>query len=185
MKKLVFAAVMLCGLVLSARAQEFKPFRVDLGAGYALPFSDGAKGGALFYLEPKYAVMDQISVGFRWEGSLMASVAPDGSKGDAKLSSAYMATGDYFLNNNSFRPFAGVGLGAYSIAGASASITIGDATAESSVDAKTNFGFMIRAGFDISHFRFTVSYNNAGKVGDETHHFLGISVGAFFGGGNR
>jgi outer membrane protein X len=182
MKKVLFIAVLICGVALSAQSQEFKPFRVDAGIGYGLPFSDVLDGGIQFYLEPKYEVAPQIAVGIRWEGSLFAGVNEDGTSADAKLSSAYMATGDYYFNNNKFRPFVGLGLGLYSIAGASVTVNE-DLTVDEK--AKNNFGALIRAGFDISHFRLAVSYNYGGKVGDETFHFFGATIGFYLGGGRN
>jgi outer membrane protein X len=173
MKKLLLSAALLCGIALSVQAQDFKPFRVDGGVGYGLPFTEGLDGGVLFYLEPKYEVIPQLSVGIRWEGSLFA-----GEGLDAKLSSAYMATGDYFFTNNKFRPFAGLGLGAYSIANA-------DFGSNGELKSKSNFGALLRAGFDVSHFRLALAYNYGGKIGEETFHFFSATVGFYIGGGKR
>jgi outer membrane protein X len=181
MKKLLFIAVLICGVALSAQSQEFKPFRVDAGIGYGLPFTKTLDGGVQFYLEPKYEVAPQLAVGLRWEGSLFAGVEEEGESVDVKLSSSYMVTGDYYFNNNKFRPFVGLGLGLYSIGGAS--VSVGDTTVES--EGKNNFGALLRAGFDISHFRFSLSYNYGGKVGDETFHFLGATIGFYLGGGRN
>ncbi|MDR1347376.1 MAG: hypothetical protein LBJ63_02950 [Prevotellaceae bacterium] len=186
MKKFLFIAVLFCGVALSAQSQEFKPFRVDMGLGYGLPFSDGLKGGVQFYLEPKYEIAPQIAVGFRWEGSLFAGDDVEGQSVDVKLSSAFMATGDYYFNNNKFRPFVGLGLGLYSIGGASVDVAVEDvpvATVEA--EGKNNFGALIRAGFDVSHFRFALSYTYGGKMGDETFHFLGVTIGFYLGGGKN
>jgi outer membrane protein X len=180
MKKLLLAVALFCGVALSAQAQEFTPFRVDGGVGYGLPFNDGLDGGVLFYLEPKYEVIPQISVGIRWEGALFAGA---GEGVSVSLSSAYMATGDYFFNNNKFRPFVGLGLGAYSIGGTSVKDDQTNLTIE--VDGKTNFGALLRAGFDVSHFRLAVAYNYGGNVGDETFHFFSATVGFYIGGGKK
>ena len=185
MKKLLLMIVLFCGAVAVSHAQEFKAFRFDGGLGYAMPFSDGTDAGVLVYLEPKYAVASNISVGFRWEGAITASVALDGSesKADAKLNQSFMATGDYFFTNNTFRPFAGLGVGAYSLAGATANI---NNTTTSLVEDQTNFGLMLRAGFDASHFRLTVEYNFAGKDSrDESYNYLGIAIGFYIGGGKK
>jgi outer membrane protein X len=178
MKKLLLSAALLCGIALSAQAQDFTPFRVDGGAGYGLPFNDGLEGGVLFYLEPKYEIIPQLSVGIRWEGSLFAG-ATEGIS--VKLSSAYMATGDYFFTNNKFRPFVGAGLGAYAIGGSSIEIEGINIEAE----GKTNFGALLRAGFDVSHLRLALAYNYGGKTGDETFHFFSATIGFYIGGGKK
>jgi outer membrane protein X len=182
MKKVFLIAVLICGVTLSAQSQEFKPFRVDMGVGYGLPFSDGLDGGVQFYLEPKYEVVPQIAVGFRWEGSMFAGVEEAGLSADFKLSSSYLATCDYYFTNNTFRPFAGIGLGVYNIGGASIKV----ADQEIDVEGKSNFGAGIRAGFDASHFRLALSYNYGGKTADdETFHFFGATVGFYIGGGKK
>ncbi|MDR1886479.1 MAG: hypothetical protein LBQ70_01055 [Prevotellaceae bacterium] len=178
-------AVLFCSVALTAQSQEFKPFRVDGGLGYGIPVGDNYDAGLTFYLEPKYAVLDKIAVGLRWEGSLFAGATDDETSASASLSSGYLVTGDYYFNNNKFRPFAGIGLGLHRIAGASASINVGAEEVELSTEGKTNFGGLIRAGADFAHMRLTLSYNYAGKIGDETHHYLGVTFGFFIGGGRK
>src|SRR6476661_5325969 len=66
----------LTSLCFSAMAQskqsELKPFKVDVSLGYAIPAGTGAKGGVLFAVEPKYAVIPDLSVGVRFEGAVVA-----------------------------------------------------------------------------------------------------------------
>jgi outer membrane protein X len=179
MKKLLLSVALFCGVALSVQAQDFTPFRVDGGVGYGLPFNDGLDGGVLFYLEPKYEVIPQLSVGIRWEGALFAG-ANEGVS--VNLSSAYLATGDYFFTNNKFRPFVGLGLGAYSVGGGSIDLGNGQT---SDVDGETNFGALLRAGFDVSHFRLALAYNYGGKAGEETFHFFSATIGFYIGGGKK
>jgi outer membrane protein X len=179
MKKFLFLSILLLGVAFTAQSQDFKPFRVDGGLGYGLPFGDTYDGGVLFYLEPKYEIGNKIAFGLRWEGTLFAGASEYG--GDVNLSSGYLLTGDYYFNTNKFRPFAGVGLGVHRIAGLS--FTVDDISVKGG--DKTNFGALVRAGFDISHFRLALSYNYAGKLGNDTHHYLGISVGFYIGGGKK
>src|ERR1700720_3780174 len=81
----------------SSGGAAFSPFKVDIAIGAAIPQGTGAKGGVLFALEPKYAVMDQLSVGLRLEAALTARgfTASDGSSASAKVAAAssYLATG--------------------------------------------------------------------------------------------
>ncbi len=189
MKKVVLAICLLCGVTAVSQAQDFafKRFRVDLGGGYGIPFTEGLDGGALFYLEPKFEVIPQVSVGLRWDGTLFAgaSVDADGGSGGVKLSSGFLATGDYHFTNTGFRPFAGGGLGMYSVAGASVSVNVGDnnPNVNADTDASNNFALMLRAGFDVAHWRLVLSYNAA--FADETFHYLGITVGWYIGGGKK
>ena len=191
MRKLTFlvAAGCLFFATMSVNAQvEYKPFRFDIGLGYAI--ADGG-GGVLFNLEPKYAVIPQLSVGIKWELDLIVRdlvVSSSGDKASAKAQgiSSFLAVADYHFTQNTFRPFAGAGLGIYQIAAASATATSSGSSTSTGVGAGTNFGAMIRAGFDVSHFRLALAYNFAGKDAlDNKTGFFSITAGAYIGGGKK
>jgi outer membrane protein X len=165
----------------------FKPFKVDVSAGFALPLSggNGAKGGFLFAIEPKYAVIEQLSVGLRFEGAIMArAVIDNGTEviGEAQANGSYLATGDYYFSNKGFRPFLGGGLGLFSVAGAA--VNSSDPLQEEDVYTENNFGGMIRGGFEAGHFRFGIEYNIAGKTSfSPNNDYLGFKLGVCLGGG--
>ena len=74
MKKISFVILFFIScFVASAQSTIFKPFKVDLALGYAIPGGSGSKGGVLFAIEPKYAVNDQMQIGMRIEGCLNGS----------------------------------------------------------------------------------------------------------------
>ena len=195
--------VLILGTILSlstiAQNSDLKPFKVDVSLGYAIPGGTGSKGGILFAVEPKYNVMSKVAVGVRMEGALVARFGgydADGNLQDVsiKLSSSYIATGDYYFTDNyNFRPFAGAGAGIFMLAGAEANQTSGN------VSSGSKFGGMIRAGMEISHFRVGVEYNLIPKTtytgydadGNMTtglsskNGYIGIKIGACFGGGPR
>lgn len=195
MKKLFFAiAIMVVSLSLTA--QDYKPFKVDLAVGYAIPGGKGAKGGVLFAVEPKYAVMDQLNLGLRMEAAVVArgyagTNIEEDMEVDVKASGSYLLTGDYFFTSNrSFRPFGGIGAGIYTIAGAS--ISADDETAAVGSDSK--FGGLVRTGFEAGHFRLGIEYNlvpktklttdGAGSI-ESKNGYIGIKVGATIGGGRK
>ena len=189
MKKLFFTIAFLCTLFV-VNAEEYKAFRVDVGLGFAKP-SGG--GGVLFAVEPKYAITPNISAGFRMEGALMAKINweydnitgkyVDGGSTEVKANGSYLLTGDYHFTTNKFRPFAGLGLGVYTVAGASVDSNVSSAD-DVNVDAQNNFGFMLRAGFDVSHIRLAAEYNFAGKDSfDKSYNYLGIKFSVYIGGG--
>ena len=201
MKRVLLMGLALAGIT-AANAQKgatYKPFKVDVALGYAIPQGSGAKGGVLFAVEPKYAVMDQLSVGLRLEGAVTAHgwVASDGSSASAKVatSSSYLLTGDYYFSNNAFRPFAGAGLGLYKLASASFDDA---ASSDVAFGASTKFGGLIRAGFEVGHFRLGLEYNLVGKTTEKfddgtsnpptitsKNGYMGIKFGFFFGGGKN
>ncbi|ANE49343.1 outer membrane beta-barrel protein [Flavisolibacter tropicus] len=183
MKKVFLIGAFMAGAFFS-NAQTFKPFKVDLAAGYAVPSGKGSKGGVVLAIEPKYAINDNISLGLRMEAAITARgyVASNGQEvsGDVKASASYLATGDYYFNTNKFRPFAGLGVGIYSLASASVDMIDEEATA---LDAGTKFGAAPRAGFEFGHFRTALEYNIVGKSGDINNNYFSVKLGFFIGGG--
>jgi hypothetical protein len=192
MKKITFSILFLAAVAIS-NAQTFKPFKVDVSTGYAIPGGDGAKGGILFVVEPKYAVIPNLSVGLRFEAAIMARGFADNtgqtSEVDVKAAGSYLATGDYYFTENKVRPFAGLGAGLFSLAGVSADNNGG------SVGASSKFGGMIRTGVELSHFRLGVEYNlvpstnvvvfdgNSTYTSKTKNGYVGIKIGAVIGGG--
>ncbi|MEI9957449.1 MAG: outer membrane beta-barrel protein [Ferruginibacter sp.] len=199
MKKLIIATaiILLASVKTFAQSEEgeFKPFKVDVSLGYAIPTSGGAgaKGGVLFVVEPKYAVIPQLSVGLRLETAVMVSgIDASGNVSNtasAKASASYLATGDYYFNNNDFRPFAGAGVGIFKTAGVSVNSN------NPNIATGSKFGGMIRAGFEYKHARVGLEYNLVGKStvppSSSTSNdgytikngYLGIKIGVCIGGG--
>ena len=185
-------------MTLCAKAQEdHKPFKVDVSLGYAIPAGSGSKGGAIFVVEPKYAVMSNLSLGLRLEIAAVARFTGYDDNGDptdaeVKASASYLATGDYYFTDNySFRPFIGAGIGIFSLA----SVNTG---ATEDIMSATKFGGMIRLGAEVSHFRIGIEYNFVPKStfdgfdsnGDPAtltskNGYIGIKLGVCFGGGVR
>ena len=202
MKKIYFLAFTVALAFTAANAQSkttgFKPFKADVSVGYAIPGGSGSKGGVLFAVEPKYSVMKMLAVGLRCEAAVVARFGgynPDGTPIDAsvKASASYLATGDYYFNNNySFHPFAGAGTGIYTIASAQSN------SSGSGASASSKFGGMVRTGIEMSHFRFAVEYNIVPKTTfsgfdsdgnpaqlTSDNGYIGIKLGVCFGGGPK
>ena len=202
MKKICLLLVIGISMFSHSDAQHLsalKPFKVDLSAGYAIPGGTGSKGGVLFVVEPKYAVMDKLAVGLRMEAALVARFGGYDQNGDpmdvsVKASASYLATADYYYTSNySFRPFSGIGAGIFSLASIESNSGSGE------VSAGSKFGGMIRSGIEISHFRFAVEYNivpkttftgydNGGNLKSgltSNNSYIGIKLGVCFGGGPR
>jgi hypothetical protein len=166
--------------------REFKPFKIDLSAGYGIPNSSNVDGGFLFAFEPKYAFTgDQLSLGLRLEGAMVkinsgidSTVAGISSYESATNISA-LITGDYYFNNNNVRPFLGCGAGAYNITtptGKNEGALLPD------VSISTKFGLMFRGGIEWQHFRAGVEYNFTSNS-SESFRYIGIKAGILLGGG--
>ncbi len=186
----------------SAQESGLKPFKVDVSLGYAIPGGDGAKGGVLFAIEPKYAIMPSLALGLRIEAAVMARSSGYDSNGgmmdtEVKAAGSYVLTGDYYFSQNySFRPFVGAGAGLYSVA--SASVEDVNNNGEANVSASNKLGGLVRAGAEIRHFRIGVEYNLIGNTSytgfdqngastklEAKNGYLGIKLGFCFGGGPR
>ncbi|MEZ0543011.1 hypothetical protein [Fibrella arboris] len=195
-------AVLLLGV--GAQAQEFKPFKVNVSLGAAIP-SGG--GGVLFAVEPKYGISDQIDVGLRIEGAGMArNVIANGNttSGDIKFSGSYILTGNYMLSTSGFRPFVGIGAGLFGV-GSTGVTVVGSGSSSTSyngsISAGNVFGGMARVGFKAGHFVLGVEYNlipttnsvvyddkGVNKIGtsvESKNSYVGVKLGFDIGGGRR
>ena len=179
-KNLLVVFFALCAL--GVNAQDFKPFQLYLGLGYAMP-SDGG-GGILFDIEPAYRINDALAVGLRLESAAMAkSVGTE----DGKISGvgSYTVNGKYYLSDNNFRPYVGAGLGLFALG----SVEVSGGGTTGGIEAGTTFGFYPRIGFDAGHFNINVDYNIIGSTqvssGDIKNSYIGIRIGGFFFGGRK
>lgn len=196
MKKVIPILVIAVLASMSASGQEYKKFKVGIGVGYAVP-SKGS-GGVLFYLEPMYRVMDNLTVGFRWETAAIIGELPTASSAtlDASAVGSYTLNGQYYFgSSDSFRPFVGVGLGIFSVAAATSDINGQNVQLAA---ASSSFGFYPRIGFDLGHFNLSIDYNlipeqtsdiNIAGIGlvknTQNFSYIGIRVGASIGGGKK
>ncbi|MEO8719529.1 MAG: hypothetical protein ABI297_01335 [Ginsengibacter sp.] len=159
----------------------FKKFKVDISLGYAIPQESGGAGsqaGALFALEPKYAVADAFSVGLRLEGAAMAHLNSDGTDGNVKVNYSYLATGDYYFTNKRFRPFGGIGAGIFTHSNLD---LIEYNSSTNQIPSNSHFGFMARTGFEYGHLRIGVEYNFV----TDNNGYLGLKIGGVIGGGRK
>ena len=195
MKKVsLCVTILFVAIVANAQSDNeriFKPFKVDVSVGFALPLggSATAKGGFLFVIEPKYAVAEQIAIGLRLEIAAMARgtvINGDEFIGQVQGNASYLATGDYYFNNNKFRPFIGAGAGLYSIANADFNTDdiLFPPAEPTEVPTENKFGFMFRGGFEVGHFRLGIEYNAVGKSKlSENNSYIGFKLGVCIGGG--
>lgn len=180
-------------LALFSKAQEdriFKPFKVDLAIGFAIPSGKGIKGGALLALEPKYAIMDQLALGLRMEGVMTVIDYVSFSSGESNesisIASSFSATGDYYFSNKNFRPFLGAGPGIYGLVRAAVKSSDLPDNSSATIVTESQFGALVRGGFETGHFRMALEYNIIGASDDHTKNsYLGIKISGFFGGGRR
>jgi hypothetical protein len=197
MRKLLFLSVFSMSVLLADAQQGdriFNPWKVDVSLGGAIPADGG--GGGLFVAEPKYAVADQFWAGLRIEGAVMGRSFPNGDgTNSTKImgSSSYVLTGDFYFTTTDFRPFIGVGGGVYRLASGTIDDNSGGTT---TIAAATKLGALVRAGFELGHFRLGAEYNLIGSsdqtlydfntgntfVSSIKNSYIGIKAGIVFGG---
>ncbi|HSC52029.1 MAG TPA: outer membrane beta-barrel protein [Phnomibacter sp.] len=191
MKKLIAVAIGLCTFLMASAQFEagriFKPFKVDLSIGYALPVgkTEGTNFGMLFVVEPKYAVTEQVAVGLRMESAvLLRSMTEIGEdfEGLGQANGSYLLTGDYYFSENNFRPFLGLGAGYMKVS--AGYVNTSESINTDDFVSAGKFGFMLRGGFEARHFRMGLEYNVAGKTDfSPNNNYLGIKMGICIGGG--
>ena len=159
---LVFVSCLLI-TVSDAVAQDFKPFKVGIGLGYAAPGNTGAgaEGGALIYVEPAYRASDKVLIGLRLESAIIArgveGVGDDDVEGNVSSNASYTLNTQYYFNDNYVRPFVGVGLGLFRLAAVEFNTASSNPDIDADeVEAETRFGFYPRIGIDVGHFNFTI-----------------------------
>ncbi|GAB4018105.1 hypothetical protein [Spirosoma koreense] len=192
-----YLAGMLLLVAISASAQEYKPFKVNVSVGYAKPFKAGVSGGFLAAVEPKYGLSDHFDLGLRLElASVARGIQQNGNvvTGDVGTYTSYLLTGNYLFTAGSVRPFLGIGLGLYTI-GAAGTVVIsnnGQPNQNIQLVSDTKFGGLARAGLKAGHFVASVEFNiipssdNLSNVQITSENaYLGIKVGADIGGGRR
>jgi hypothetical protein len=195
MKQLILCLALTVIGISTITAQDgeriFKRFKGDVSLGYAQRLGNEGSGGVLFAMEPKFAIIDQLSVGLRIEGAIMSRAISSNnvySDDDAVFSGSYVATADYYFTNNySIRPFAGAGVGVFSV--------VSDLSDYYDNDLSYKLGGIVRAGVEIKHFRFGLEYNMTPEVsiylpGSSSTtlsktSYIGIKAGFCFGGGPR
>jgi hypothetical protein len=192
MKRILTVLVLTVLTVAGVNAQEYKPFKLGLGLGYAMPGGEGAGGGVLFAIEPAYRVNDAIAVGLRLEWAAVVrglSESVDSYDASAAAIGSYTINGNYYLSNGSFRPFIGAGVGLVKLAAVGVGVSTGGGSAGAA--AETKIGFYPRIGFEAGHFNLTLDYNIIGKTTFEgtdlevKNGYIGIRIGGFFFGGRN
>jgi outer membrane protein X len=192
MKKIMVLIFMVLALS-QGYSQKKGAFRVGLDFGYV---PTGGGGGGMISLEPKFNLTDNMNVGLRLGA---AGIARDiqnisGQSTTAKVSAngSLIGTYDYYLHKSgsSFAPYIGAGVGYYEIA----NVEFNDnSNTTITPDSTSEFGGLIRAGFEWGKFRMGVEYNlipdstikdtNGVDKGTVANSYVGLHLGFYLGGG--
>jgi hypothetical protein len=197
MKKVLVVLSLVLVVAFNSNAQDYKKFKVGVGLGYGAASGSGSKGGLIFTIEPAYRLSDDFSLGLRMESALLTrgySQSISGGSFDVAAIGSYTLNGQYYLSKSGFRPFIGAGLGIYSLAAVSTTVSGGGISLSADLTAaESKIGFYPRLGFDAGHFTMSLDYNlvSATKVnaqlggGEFKNNYLGVRLGFFLGGGKK
>ncbi len=187
-KVLLLVAVLVAGIAsANAQSENYKAFKVDVGALYGIPSGDGYTGGVGFYIEPKYNLNDNIALGLKMEWAIMGADDVEGMEVSISAIGSYQATADYYFGDSKVRPFVGLGAGIYSMGTAEVSAVGAVEDDMMSVDYGSKFGFAPRVGVLMGHFRLGLEYNVITGIdsGLESKNYLALKVGFEIGGGKK
>lgn len=204
MKSLIFS-VLVGMLPFVALAQNDKPFKVNVAAGYALPTEKGggtglSKGGFVYSIEPQYRIINNVDVGVRIEQAfIQRSEAIDKviflpTKTTSVLSG--LVTLNYTLNlSGTFRPFVGIGGGVYYAGESNQVYRSGSSSVPYPLPATAILGGMGRVGVKFGAFSVLADYNvvsdtqvtnNATKLTlSAKNSYFSLKAGFTFGGGDN
>lgn len=187
LRLIIISIILFSGATLSA--QEYKKFKVGLGAGYV--GTDNTNGLAL-YFEPAFRVEDHVSVGLRIELAGRASGIQE-TDFEVGFHSSYTLNGQYYLSNGEFRPLVGLGMGVYQ----TVSFASDDTNLVDDTDITPELGIYPRIGFDYGPMNIIIDYNflPVAEGADSTdpknpvkrikNSYLAFKVGVSIGGGKR
>jgi len=162
MKKLLLSISLVLAIVLTSHAQ----FHIELGVNFNSPqgdFGDAYDLGVGGYIEPKYAINENIDLGLLIgrNGFAGADIAGTNSSLEATGLLCILPTATYRFTSNGITPYAGLGLGIYSFD--AIDFTVTDPNTGVSVTAEgesnTEFGFAPRAGVYLGRLNLGVAYN--------------------------
>lgn len=144
----------------SAQAENYQPIREDTGLAGAYAASMGG-GGFGATVEPKFNLLDKVSLGLRLEGVVTFGGSIGGADQDVSVgmgaSAASLAKGEYFFTTGTARPWVGLGLGMYTLV--SQSVDTGQDSVAVSQRAGKYFGMAPQLGVDLGRLRLAATYN--------------------------
>jgi hypothetical protein len=154
MRRILFLTLLAIPLVSNAQIY----FKMDAGIGGAFTFGDLKSYGIMAHLEPKVFILPSLSAGLRFEGDALFGGTISEAESDLEVGvssrAAIILKGEYYFTDNHTRPFAGLGIGSYTIANTSAS---GDGGA--SIGAGNHFGVAPELGVTFGNFRLSAIYH--------------------------
>jgi len=139
-------------------------FHVETGINFNNPTGDFGEAydlGIGAYLEPKYAINENIDLGLLIGRNGFAGASVAGQSVSATGLLSILPTGTYRFSENKVTPYAGLGLGFYIFDAVDISFTDPFTGQRETIsgESETEFGFAPRAGVYIGRLNLGAAYN--------------------------
>lgn len=177
-------------------AQEGTTIKLVIEGGI-LPLSETENLGLFLNAEPKLKISDNIFLGLRVGVILNAQSIENNDEFQYEIDErsdnggiSLVPTIDYYLNENYFRPYLGLGIGPYLL---TKYIDVFDYSSQSrfEVNVKNQAGFLVRGGLESDKIRFGLEYNyilkadvevpNGQIIGTINNSYFGLAIGFIIG----
>lgn len=166
-------------------------FRIEPGVLLA---TDSENLGLLLNIEPKVKASENTVIGLRFGIAINPQkISIDNNSSfyidelDDNGIMSFVPTFDYYLNDNKYRPYIGLGLGYYLFSDLDISDRNNGSTDVLIGSIKNQLGFLLRVGFEIRNMRCGLEYNympkadikipNGQTIGTIDNSYLGLSIG--------
>ncbi len=195
-KKIVFILVVFSLFNLNAQEDNYIKLRIELGF---LLKTDSENLGLLLNVEPHIKISENKVIGFRFGIALNPAKFKNNDSSqffineqDNNAVISFMPTFDYYLNEEKYRPYIGLGIGYYVFNYTDVSLRNGSSNV---LEGRVNnqLGVLVRTGFKIGNTRIGLEYNIVPKgdikipdgqiVGTVNNSYLGLSIGFKIGSG--
>jgi hypothetical protein len=200
MLKQILLIILLLFALPNVHAQENSIMKLGIEPGFLL-FSDSDNLGIFINVEPKLKFSEKALIGMRFGFALNAQKFENkdvyqfyiGTENDHAIVS-FVPTFDYYLNENKFQPYVGLGIGIYLMSKIDVSrISVFPAEEVIEVGVNNQVGLLLRGGFESGKLRLGLEYNlirkadikmpNGQVIGTVDNSYLGLSIGLIIGNG--
>jgi len=155
--------------------------------------------GLLLNIEPKVNISENAVIGLRFGIALNSQKFENIDESQFRIDDldnygvvSFIPTLDYYLNENKYRPYVGLGLGYYLFFDDLDVLTPNGSVEVIKGSTKNQAGFLLRSGLEIGHTRLGLEYNlipkadikmpNGQIIGRVNNSYLGVSIGFTIGG---
>lgn len=186
-KKLLLITLLFCLLNLNAQVT----LRIEPGV---LIENSSDNLGLLLNIEPKVKISENAVIGLRFGIALNSQKFENIDKSQFLIDNlddygivSFIPTFDYYLNENKYRPYIGLGLGYYLFFDDIDVLTPNGSIEVLKGSTKNQVGFLLRGGFEVGNIRCGLEYNLIPKadikmpsgqiIGSVNNSYLGLSFG--------